>query len=228
MCRKNEKNMKTLMILEDEELVRQELKLFLEKNGFQVIAPDYLPTEEEIISIHLDLLLLDIGLGEADGIVLCRKLRQKTGIPIIFVTSQEMVQKEIEGLKAGGNDYIRKPFHFPVLLLRIQKHLERIGETLTVEQVTLDLVFGQLSYKGEVYDLSKKEQQILFYLFKNYPRLMEREELISCLWENKLFVDENILNVNLSRIRKRLEGTPLENFIRTIPKKGYGVGWDKK
>lgn len=220
--------MKTLMILEDEELVRQELKLFLEKNGFQVIAPDYLPTEEEIISIHPDLLLLDIGLGEADGIVLCRKLRQKTGIPIIFVTSQEMVQKEIEGLKAGGNDYIRKPFHFPVLLLRIQKHLERIGETLTVEQVTLDLVFGQLSYKGEVYDLSKKEQQILFYLFKNYPRLMEREELISCLWENKLFVDENILNVNLSRIRKRLEGTPLENFICTIPKKGYGVGWDKK
>ncbi len=150
--------MKTLMILEDEELVRQELKLFLEKNGFQVIAPDYLPTEEEIISIHPDLLLLDIGLGEADGIVLCRKLRQKTGIPIIFVTSQEMVQKEIGGLKAGGNDYIRKPFHFPVLLLRIQKHLERTGETLTVEQVTLDLVFGQLSYKGEVYDLSKKEQ----------------------------------------------------------------------
>lgn len=168
MCRKNEKNMKTLMILEDEELVRQELKLFLEKNGFQVIAPDYLPTEEEIISMH------------------------------------------------------------PDLLLRIQKHLERTGETLTVEQVTLDLVFGQLSYKGEVYDLSKKEQQILFYLFKNYPRLMEREELISCLWENKLFVDENILNVNLSRIRKRLEGTPMENFIRTIPKKGYGVGWDKK
>ena len=140
--------------------------------------------------MHPDLLLLDIGLGEADGIVLCRKLRQKTGIPIIFVTSQEMVQKEIEGLKAGGNDYIRKPFHFPVLLLRIQKHLERTGETLTVEQVTLDLVFGQLSYKGEVYDLSKKEQQILFYLFKNYPRLMEREELISCLWENKLFVDK--------------------------------------
>lgn len=72
--------------------------------------------------------------------------------------------------------------------------------------------------------MSKKELQILYYLFRNYPRIVGRDEMIEYLWENKLFVDENILNVNLSRIRKRLEGTVLENFVKTIPRTGYQIG----
>ena len=219
--------MKKIMILEDEELVRLELKEFLEKQGFFVYAPDRLPGEE-LFQEKPDLILLDIGLGEENGIKVCQNIRKTQDIPIIFVTGQNTAESEIQGFLAGGDDYIRKPYHPSVLLLRIQSILERNKEKLTVEGVELDLVFGKLEYKGEVFDLSKKEQQILFCLFKNYPRIVGRDELIEYLWENKLFVDENILNVNLSRIRKRLEGTALSGFLRTVPRKGWQIGWCEK
>ncbi len=219
--------MKKIMILEDEEMVRLELKEFLEKQGFFVYAPDRIPGEK-IFQEKPDLILLDIGLGEENGIKVCQNIRKTQDIPIIFVTGQNTAESEIQGFLAGGDDYIRKPYHPSVLLLRIQSILERNKEKLTVEGVELDLVFGKLEYKGEVFDLSKKEQQILFCLFKNYPRIVGRDELIEYLWENKLFVDENILNVNLSRIRKRLEGTALSGFLRTVPRKGWQIGWCEK
>lgn len=217
-----------ILIIEDEPLVRRELKAFLEENGFQAEAPE--PgglSAQEVLDGAPDLILLDIGLGDADGISLCQAIRKKADIPVIFVTGQDTIQSEILGFQAGGDDYIRKPYHLPVLLVRIQSLLERSRERreqLTAGGVTLDLVFGQLVYGGESYELSKKEQQILFYLFRKYPGVVGREELIEYLWENKLFVDENILNVNLSRIRRRLKGTPLENFIRTVPEQGYQIG----
>lgn len=217
-----------ILIIEDEPLVRRELKVFLEKNNLETDAPD--PEElsvEGILRESPDLILLDIGLGTADGISLCQAIRKKADIPVIFVTGQDTVESEIMGFQAGGDDYIRKPYHLPVLLMRIQNLLERSRERrekITAGGVTLDLVFGQLVYRGDSYDLSKKEQQILFYLFRKYPGIVGREELIEYLWDNKLFVDENILNVNLSRIRRRLKGTPLENFIRTVPDRGYQIG----
>lgn len=217
-----------ILIIEDEPLVRRELKVFLEENNLETKAPD--PeglSAEEILSESPDLILLDIGLGAADGISLCQTIRKKADIPVIFVTGQDTAESEIMGFQAGGDDYIRKPYHLPVLLVRIQNLLERSRgrrEKITAEGVTLDLVFGQLVYRGDSYDLSKKEQQILFYLFRKYPGIVGREELIEYLWDNKLFVDENILNVNLSRIRRRLKGTPLENFIRTVPDRGYQIG----
>lgn len=217
-----------ILIIEDEPLVRRELKVFLEKNNLETDAPD--PEDlsvEGILRESPDLILLDIGLGTADGISLCQAIRKKADIPVIFVTGQDTVESEIMGFQAGGDDYIRKPYHLPVLLMRIQNLLERSRERrekITAGGVTLDLVFGQLVYRGDSYDLSKKEQQILFYLFRKYPGIVGREELIEYLWDNKLFVDENILNVNLSRIRRRLKGTPLENFIRTVPDRGYQIG----
>lgn len=171
--------------------------------------------------------MLDIGLGSQDGIQLCKRLRKDTQVPIVFVTGENTTQMEVQGLQAGGDDYIRKPFDFCVLLIRIQNLLKRARseqDQLCVEGVVLDLVFGQLCYEDQCFELSKKELQILYYLFRNYPRIVGRDEMIEYLWENKLFVDENILNVNLSRIRKRLEGTVLENFVKTIPRTGYQIG----
>lgn len=217
--------MKKIMILEDEEIVRRELKSFLENQGFSVWAPEKVPKEEIFFQERPDLLLLDIGLGEEDGIKICQNIRKNQDIPVIFVTGQNTAESEIQGFMAGGDDYIRKPYHPSVLLLRIQNLLDRKKERLTVDGVELDLVFGKLEYKDEVFELSKKEQQIIFCLFKNYPRIVGRDELIEYLWENKLFVDENILNVNLSRIRKRLEGTALSGFVKTIPRAGYQIGW---
>lgn len=217
--------MSKILVIEDEDMVRTELKTFLENQGFFVLAPVQVPKEEEILQENPDLILLDISLGEKNGIRVCRNIRKTRDIPIIFVTSHDSAEYEFMGLKAGGDDYVKKPYSLPVLLLRIQSLLERKKDKLSVEGVELDLVFGQLVYKEEIFELSKKEQQILFYLFRVYPRMAGRDELIEYLWENKLFVDENILNVNLSRIRRRLSGTALADFIHTVPRKGYQVGF---
>lgn len=217
-----------IFLLEDEALIRSQIKEFLEKQGYEVIAPekpDCFETWEK--GQQPDLILLDIGLGSQDGIQICRRLRQNIQAPIIFITGENTPEREIQGFQAGGDDYIRKPFDFYVLLIRIQNLLKKARgeqEKLCVEDVVLDLVFGQLVYEEQCFELSKKELQILYYLFRNYPRIISRDEMIEYLWENKLFVDENILNVNLSRIRKRLEGTALENFVKTIPRTGYQIG----
>lgn len=217
-----------ILILEDDTVIRQELDSFLQKNGYDILAPALDFTNlSYFVARQPDLILLDIGLGSQNGIMLCQELKKLADIPIIFVTGQDTTQNEIEGFKAGADDYIKKPYHLSLLLLRIRQLLKRTNkdnDPLTVNGVTLDLVFGQLLYEEEGYELSKKEQQILYYLFQNHPKIVGRDELIQYLWENKLFVDENILNVNLSRIRKRLKGTPLQEFIRTIPEQGYQLG----
>ncbi len=118
-----------ILIIEDEPLVRRELEAFLEENGFQAEAPE--PgglSAQEVLDGAPDLILLDIGLGDADGISLCQAIRKKADIPVIFVTGQDTVQSEILGFQAGGDDYIRKPYHLPVLLVHIQSLLERSRE----------------------------------------------------------------------------------------------------
>ena len=219
--------MGSILIMEDEEMTRRELRRYLEQNGYTVWAPEKVPETEAVLEQEVDLVLMDIDLGRQDGISLCRQIRKKKEIPVIFVTGQDTAESELVGLKAGGDDYIRKPYNLPVLLLRIQKQLLRsrdAGRKTAAEGAELDLVFGQLVFGGEAYELSRKELQILYCLFQNYPGTVSRDELISYLWENRMFVDENILNVNLSRIRKRLKGTPLDGFIQTVPDKGYRVG----
>lgn len=225
-------NMRTIAIVEDDVTVRSELNIFLKENGYRVIAPDRFDALEQYFDQEsADLILLDVQLGGYDGFEICRKLRRHCSTPIIFVTGKNTEADELKGLMLGGDDYITKPYRLPVLLMRIKKALEHSGGSrdngrLCVDGVTLDIVFGQLSCNGQVWELSKKEQQILYYLFMNHGRIVSRDELIEYLWENKLFVDENILNVNFSRIRKRLEGTPITGFIQTIPKMGYRVGKD--
>ena len=221
--------MSKIAIVEDDPIVRSELNTFLNQNGFKVIAPERFDDLFSCFKEQMpDLILLDVQLGETDGFELCRGIRKYCPVPVIFVTSRSSEADELTGLRLGGDDYITKPYSLPVLLMRIRKCLERSAGgdqgRLTVDGVTLDIVFGQLSFEGGVLELSKKEQQILYYLFMNKGRTVSRDELIEYLWENRLFVDENILNVNLSRIRKRLEGTAIAGFIQTVPKKGYRVG----
>ena len=96
-----------------------------------------------------------------------------------------------------------------------------------MENATLNLVFGQIEYQGEQLELSKKEQQMLYFLFLNEGRVVPRDELVEYLWDNKWYVDENILNVNLSRLRKRLGEIGLGELIRTVPKQGYLAGKER-
>ncbi len=217
--------MSKILIVEDDRMIRTEALPLSDGEWLRRISPVSVQREcgEREFRSHL----LDICLGDEDGIALCRQTRRTSDVPVIFVTGQDATESELEGFRAGADDYIRKPYQLPVLLARIQSLLNRRGgkdQSLTIDGVTLDLVFGQLICGDTVYELSKKEQQILYYLFTKYPGVVSRDEMIGYLWENKMFVDENILNVNLSRIRRRFKGTPLEYFIKTVPDKGWQIG----
>jgi DNA-binding response OmpR family regulator len=139
------------------------------------------------------------------------------------VTCRDSEEDELRGILLGGDDFIRKPYHLPVLLARLRRVLERYEKTyiLHIGDVYLDVPGMSLRTKNDVIDLSKNECRILYYLFINRGRTVSKDELIEALWENKLYVDNNILNVNLSRLRKRLSEIGLMDFIKTIPQEGY-------
>jgi two-component system response regulator protein BraR/BceR len=216
----------TIYIIEDNENIRWELRDFLQRNGYETVCP---ADPEELPSLlskkPADLILLDIRLGSArDGFELCRDIRKSWDVPVIFITGLDREEDELRGLSSGGDDFIRKPYSLNVLLLRVKRLIERSknpSEILTHGDLTLYIVRGQLQYKEQTLDLSGNELRILYYLWIHYPHLVSRDELIEYLWENKLYVDENILSVNLSRMRKRLEGIGLKDLIHTVHRQGY-------
>lgn len=223
--KKVNKIMKTIFMIEDNQTIQEEISSYLHEQGFHtVVAEDFTDIPTALEREKADLLLLDINLGEADGYELCREVRKVSKIPIIFVTGRNSDMDELKGITLGGDDFIRKPYNLPVLLARIRRLLSRSGqvlEELTASDAVLNLVLGQISCKNETLELSKNEVKILYYLFLNQDSPVSRDDLIEYLWDSKLYVDENILNVNLSRLRKRLNSIGLNDFIRTIPGKGY-------
>lgn len=213
-----------VMIIEDNENIRRELSMFLQQSGFETITPSYFTQiTEDISKSNPDIILLDINLMEEDGYQICQTIRKISEIPVIFVTCRDSEEDELRGILLGGDDFIRKPYHLPVLLARIRRILERYEKTyiLHIGDVYLDVTGMNLRSKNDVIELSKNECRILYYLFINRGRIVTKDELMEALWENKLYVDNNILNVNLSRLRKRLSEIGLMDFIRTIPQEGY-------
>lgn len=215
-----------IMIVEDNISIQRELSVFLQQSGYDTVTPRVSTRiKEELLLHNPDLILLDINLEEVDGFYLCREIRAFSDIPIIFVTCRESEEDELKGISLGGDDFIRKPYHLPVLLARIQRILERFEKTnlLHTEDVYLDVLSLMIKYKNQSMELSKNECRILYYLFIKKGKVVTKDELIESLWESKLYIDENILNVNLSRLRKRLAEIGLGNLIKTIPKEGYLV-----
>jgi DNA-binding response OmpR family regulator len=214
------------MIIDDNECIRRELSEFLSCNGYDTVAPCTFPElNTAIIRNNPDLILLDINLAEEDGFHLCQEIRSFSKIPIIFVTCRDSQEDELRGILLGGDDFIRKPYNLPILLARIQRIFERHEESnkLHVEDVYLDVLSMTLyNSVGEI-ELSKNECRILYYLFHNKGKTVTKDELIEALWTCKLYIDENILNVNMSRLRKRLSSIGLKDFIKTISKEGYKV-----
>lgn len=213
-----------VMIIEDNDSIRRELSVFLQQSGFETFTPSVFTHITEDISINNpDVILLDINLMEEDGFQICQKIRKISEVPVIFVTCRDSEEDELRGILLGGDDFIRKPYHLPVLLARLRRILERCEKAciLHVGDVYLDVPVMNLRTKNDVIELSKNECRILYYLFINRGRAVSKDELMEALWENKLYVDSNILNVNLSRLRKRLSEIGLMDFIKTIPQEGY-------
>ncbi len=201
--------MDRILIMEDDRSIREELALLLRANGYQ-------PVEEP----PCELALLDINLPGENGFEVCRRLRQASDVPVIFLTARASAEDEILGFGMGADDYIRKPYHSAVLLARIARLLKKKNSALlAMRGLTLNLKELTVSYQGKTEELTKNETRILACLMEK--ELCTREEIIEELWQNSLYIDENTLYVNVKRLRDKLKRLGAEGYLRTVRGVGY-------
>lgn len=218
-----------IALIEDEPAIRQELTLLLQNALYEVTAlHDFANAASAALAASPDLILLDIKLPGASGFDICTEVRAVSDVPILFLTSQTNAADELNGMLKGGDDYITKPFHPPILLARITAVLKRTKKAgarelnkLEYKGVVLDIARGSIGYQGSHCELTKNEFKILHYLFQNTGRIIPRIELIEYLWDNQVFIDDNALSVNMTRLRGKLEHLGVQNFVETKRGMGY-------
>ncbi len=220
-----------IVIVEDEEITRRELKILLENAMYEAVALDsFERAAAQIISLSPDLVLLDVNLPGCSGFDVCTQLRQETDVPVIFLTSRTDSMDELSGILKGGDDYITKPYQAPILLARIMTVLKRTSgssarETtqFTVRGVRLDISRCTLSRGKLSADLTKNEMKILSRLYVCPGQYVARTDLIEYLWENQIFIDDNTLSVHVTRIREKLRSIGAADFIETKRGIGYRI-----
>lgn len=217
--------MKTIMIVEDEKTIRDELKALLETSGYKAILLEKFDnTLENILNNKFDLLLLDINLPNVNGELILREFRKKSNIPVIMVTSRVKETDEVLSMSYGADDYITKPYNPTILLLRIAnifKRMENNTSTSYYDDVKVYQNKGLLVKDDKELDLTKNEMIIFSCLLSNRGNIVTRDELMTELWNNEEYVNENALTVNISRLRAKLEEFGIENAIETRKGQGY-------
>ena len=220
--------MQKIMIVEDDQAIREELALLLENEGYApIVGEDFSTILEQAGRECPDLVLLDVGLPGRDGFSLCANLRKSVKAPVIFVTSRSSSLDEVRALSLGGDDYITKPYSVPVLLARIKAVLRRSGggaeqaDLLEAGELRLSLTKGSVSSGGKAAELSRNELQILACLMTHAGQIVSRADLIDVLWDNQIYIDDNTLSVNMTRLRGKLAEIGLPDAIKTRRGMGY-------
>ena len=217
--------MKKIAILEDDTSIALELKELLKNAGYQVLViTDYEKSVELILKEKVDLALLDINLPTANGEIILKELRKKTTMPIIMLTSRVTEVDEILSMSYGADDYITKPYNPTILLLRIQNILKRTENTtssLIYNNIIVNPSKGILQSETSELSLTKNEMIIFLYLSNNKGNIVKRDELMTDLWNNNEYINDNALTVNISRLRTKLEEFGLKDVIETRKGQGY-------
>lgn len=220
-----------IVIVEDDSVIRQELKLLLENAFYQVTAlQEFSDVAAAVLALNPDMVLLDLNLPDESGFDVCTKIRTESDVPVIFVTSRTDSMDELTGILKGGDDYITKPFQAPILLARIGAVLKRAHrETrqepvrFTHKEVELDIARGTVCFRGRQTELSKNELKIMHLLFQRKGEIVSRADIIEYLWDNQVFIDDNTLSVNVTRIRGKLEEIGVTHLIETKRGMGYRI-----
>lgn len=217
--------MKKIAVLEDDTSIALELKELLKNAGYQVLViTDYEKSVELILKEKVDLALLDINLPTANGEIILKELRKKTTMPIIMLTSRVTEVDEILSMSYGADDYITKPYNPTILLLRIQNVLKRTENTtssLIYNNIIVNPSKGILQSETSELSLTKNEMIIFLYLLNNKGNIVKRDELMTDLWNNNEYINDNALTVNISRLRKKLEEFGIKDVIETRKGQGY-------
>ena len=217
--------MKKILIVEDDISISRELKELLDNSGYNgVILGDFENSFETIKEINPDLILLDINIPKLNGELLLQKVREESNVPIIMVTSKNTEADEVLSLSCGANDYITKPYNPTILLLRINnlfKRLDHNNETLIYNDLQVDPKKGIMKKDKEELILTKNEMIIFTFLLANRGNIVTRDELMTDLWNNDSYINDNALNVNISRLRTKLTDFGYEDAIETRKGQGY-------
>ena len=218
-----------IFVVEDEIEICKELSVLLQKYGYAYeSSTDFAHITDHILKAEADLVLLDINLPYQDGYTICREIRKQSDIPIIVLTSRNTDFDDLMSLNIGADDFISKPYNAQVLIARIQKILKRtyeaqVNSVLIHKGLTINLLKATASYGDKEVDLTKNELGILRLLVVNKGNVIPRDAIIDELWQSDEFIDENTLNVNIVRLRKKLSEIGAPDYLETKRGLGYKV-----
>ncbi len=220
--------MQKILIVEDDKKIRKELELFLNKNGFMAVGLEKFDNIiDDILNEKADLVLLDINLPYLDGEFVCKEIRKVSNVPIIMVTSRDNEIDELMSLNYGADQYVTKPYNIQILLakitglLRRNQNSGRNPEKIDCDGFVLNVAERVIEKDNKKLELTKNEYSILYYLSVNKGKVVSRDEIMDYLWESEEFIDDNTLNVNIKRLRTKLEELGLSNKIETRRGQGY-------
>lgn len=218
----------SIMIVEDNEQLQNEIGSLLTRNGYRVIKTvefDKIPKFVKENNPHL--ILLDINLPYDDGFKICTEIRSSSTVPIIFITSRDTNVDELMSITLGGDDFITKPYNAQILLARINSLLRRSypnensGEFIEYNGVKLNILSSKVEYRDSEIELTKNELKILHYLMINKGKIVSRVDIMEYLWDSAMFVNDNTLTVNITRLRNKFEDIGVSEFIKTKRGQGY-------
>ena len=220
----------TVLIVEDDRNIAELLQMYLEKEGYAVtIANDGGQGLEKFRAIKPDLVLLDVMMPVMDGWAVCNAIRAEAQTPIIMLTAKSETSDKVQGLKAGADDYITKPFEMREVLARVEAVLRRSTGTspekkarrLVFDKLTIDMDAFELTVDGKKVDTPPKEMELLYYLASSPNRVYTRNQLLDEVWGFDYFGDSRTVDVHVKRLREKLEGISDQWCLKTV----WGVGY---
>jgi two-component system response regulator protein BraR/BceR len=219
-----------ILIVEDDHIIAGAIKRHIETWGCEAACVnDFQDVLAAFVDYAPQLVLLDISLPFFNGYYWCGEIRKVSKVPIIFISSTSDNMNIVMAMNMGGDDFITKPFDLNVLTAKVQAMLRRSydfgssGKLLACRNVMLNTADATLTYNGVRIELTKNEYRILEILLENKGKTVNRETLMTLLWESDDYVDENTLTVNINRLRKKLTENSIKDFIMTRRGIGYLV-----
>ena len=192
-----------IAVIEDDEITRIELSKLLDAQGYEtVLLTDFENLTKELQQYFIGLVLLDINLPYENGFKVCEKIKKTMSVPVIFVTSRDTNADELRSIRAGGIDFITKPYDTLILLEKIKRALKLSNPDKTIE-------------------LTRNEFRILYYFFMNSSKIISKDELLEKLWNDKYYLDENVLLVNMTRLKKKMKEIGIFHLLENIRGKGW-------
>ncbi|GBG10351.1 DNA-binding response regulator [Paenibacillus agaridevorans] len=218
-----------IMLIEDDTTLFQEIKERLSLWSYEVFGvKQFDKVMQEFAEAGPELVIIDIQLPKFDGFHWCRMIRAHSNVPIIFLSSRDHPMDMVMSMQLGADDFVQKPFHFDVLIAKIQAILRRTynynnepTQLKTWRGAAVDYMKNTIANDEGTAELTKNEMFILTYLVERKNKIVSRDELIASLWNNEQFVSDNTLTVNVNRVRKKLESIGLDPYIETKVGRGY-------